>query len=98
MSDAFNREFLQAKTAGFKTWIPGSQDAVKQNLKAYVQSIPGTPTQLQTRYIVTMANAGHKSAPDIRDAWNKAHNSSISEMNKILGIEKKSTNSSAKRK
>jgi len=95
MSNAYADQHNRAAMAGFKTWHPGCKSATVESVKAYAKSIGGTPTTLQTRYLATMANAGHLDGGSIKRAWNDAHGTTAAEVNTMLGIGKKATASSA---
>ena len=95
MSNAYADQHSRAAMAGFTTWHPGCKSAALESVKAYAKSISGTPTTLQTRYLATMANAGHLDGGAIKRAWNDAHGTTAAEVNTMLGIGKKATASSA---
>ena len=95
MSTAYSDEHRNAASAGFTMWHPGCQSAALQNVKDYSKKLGSSQTPLQTRYLATMAKAGHLDGDAIKQAWNDSHGATVSDLNKLLGIEKKSSGGSA---
>lgn len=93
MSTAFAEQHRSANIAGFNAVHPGLQELSVNTIKKYAKTLGSSATPLQTRYMATMAKAGHLDGGAIKRAWNESNNATLPDVHKMLGLEKKSASS-----